>query len=403
MGGVSFKKDSKQAVDFRYPLGIQVASPYGPSGFRALAAQALRRRRGNGSEFADIGERILMGWFMKKMFGKSKGQIAVLYAGVAAVLVGAIALGADVAVMYMDWQQAQKVADAAAIAGANYLAGYTFTGTPATGCSREPDAATTAACTYGVDNGFSAANLTLTEPTVSTIKVVAQLTSRPYYFAKALGMSTYAVSATAAAQAGGPVGTVLQGMFPVGLQCTSPCSLSSLDPGQSVSFGKKFVGGLAPGNWQWLDPTGGSGGGDSALEAAITNGSSAVFSINPPNNVIDSEPGNKGNSGPVKSALSARLSKCDSYGTDPCTTVGGNPNSIDPGDPCLVVVPAVDYHGCTGSCGLTIEGFAVIYLEPATTTSTNINGCFVKAITADSLAVASAPALGSQQVPALTQ
>jgi len=190
---------------------------------------------------------------MNRIFGKSRGQIVRSLRRHRRSPDQSYRAGTDVDVMYMDWQPAQKVADAAAIAGANYLAGYKFTGTPANGCSSQPDAATTAACTYAVDNGFTAANVTLTEPTGSTIKVVAQLTSRPYYFAKALGMSTYAVSATAAAQAGGPIGTVTQGLFPVGLQCTSPCNLSSLDPGQAVSFGSKFVGGLAPGNWQFSE------------------------------------------------------------------------------------------------------------------------------------------------------
>jgi Putative Flp pilus-assembly TadE/G-like len=338
---------------------------------------------------------------MKAILSKSRGQITVLYAGIAAVLIGAIALGSDVAVMYMDWQQTQKTADAAAIAGANYLAGYTFVGTPGTGCTGQPDAATTAACTYAVNNGLAVANISLTEPTTTTIQVVAHQDTQPYFFGKVLGLSTYAVSATAAAQAGGPIGTVKEGLFPVGLQCTSPCSLSSLDPGQSVSFGAKFVGGLAPGNWQWLNPTGGTGGGDSALGTAIEDGSSALFSINPPNNVINSEPGNKGNSSNVQTALAARLASCNSI-ADPCAN-GGNPNDIPPGDPCLVVVPAVDYHGCTGNCPLTIEGFAMIYLEAATTTSTHIDGCFVKAITADSIASSSAPGLGAQQVPSLTQ
>ena len=336
---------------------------------------------------------------MKKSLGWARGQVVVLYSLICVVLVGAVALGADVAVMYMDWQQMQKTADAAAVAGANYLAGYVFVGTPASGCSGQPDSATKAACTYAVDNGIAVANLTLTEPTASTIQVVAHEDTQPYFFAKVLGLNTYAVSATAGAQAGGPIGTVTQGLFPVGLQCTNPCSLSSLDPGQSVSFGAKFVGGLAPGNWQWLNPTGGSGGGDSALSAAIQNGSSALFSIKPPNNVIDSEPGNKGNSGPVGTALAARLAACDSI-ADPCSG-GGNPNDIPPGDPCLVVVPAVDYHGCTGNCLLTIEGFAMIYLEAATTTGTHIDGCFVKAISADSIASSSAPGLGALQVPAL--
>src|SRR5579862_1746304 len=117
---------------------------------------------------------------MKKSFGSSRGQVAVLYAGIIAVLIGAIALGADVAVMYANWEQMQKTADAAAIAGANYLSGYTFEGTPASGCSGQPDAATTAACTYAVDNGLAVSNLTLTEPTSSTIKVVAQESALPY-------------------------------------------------------------------------------------------------------------------------------------------------------------------------------------------------------------------------------
>jgi hypothetical protein len=301
--------------------------------------------------------------------------------------------------MYMDWQHMQKVADAAAIAGGNYLAGYAFTGTPATGCSGQPDSATKAACTYAVDNGIAVAGLTLTEPTASTIQVVAHQDSQPYFFGKVLGLNTYAVSATAAAQAGGPIGTVKIGMFPVGLQCTNPCNLGNLDPGQSVSFGQKFVGGLAPGNWQFLDVSGGHGGGDPLLASAIDDGATTTFKIG---DTIDSEPGNKGKSGPVKSAFSDRMSRCNSI-SDPCTSGGGNPNNIPPGDPCLVVVPAVDYHGCSGSCGLTIEGFALIYLEPGTSTSTDIEGCFVKAIAADSIASSSAPGLGALQVPTLTQ
>jgi hypothetical protein len=338
---------------------------------------------------------------MKAISSKSRGQITVLYAGIAAVLIGAIALGSDVAVMYMDWQQTQKTADAAAIAGANYLAGYTFTGTAATGCDTQPDSATKAACTYAVNNGLTVSNITLTEPTISTIQVVAHQDTQPYFFGKVLGLNTYAVSATAAAQAGGPIGTVKQGLFPVGLQCTNPCNLGSLDPGQSVSFGAKFVGGLAPGNWQWLNPTGGTGGGDSALSYAVQNGAPALFSLTPPNNAIDSEPGNKGNSTLVQTALRARLGSCPSI-ADPCSGAG-NPNDIPPGDPCLVVVPAVDYHGCTGNCPLIIEGFAMIYLEAATTTGTHIDGCFVKAITADSIASSSAPGLGALQPSALTQ
>jgi hypothetical protein len=173
-----------------------------------------------------------------------------------------------------------------------------------------------------------------------------------------------------------------------------------MDPGQSVSFGSKFVNGLASGNWQWLDPTGGNGGGDAALTAAITSGATGSFTIG---SAIISEPGNKGNSGPVKTALSTRLGTCPAI-SDPCTSAGGNPSNIPAGDPCLVVVPAVDYHGCGGSCPLTIEGFALIYLEPSganATTSTNIQGCFVKAVAADTITTATAPQLGAEMPPSI--
>jgi Flp pilus assembly protein TadG len=336
---------------------------------------------------------------MKKSIGVPRGQIAVLYAAVAIVLVGAIALGTDVALMYANWQHMQKVADASALAGANYQAGYAFTGTPAAGCDGEPDAAQKAACTYAVNNGLASSGVTITEPTTTTVSVVAQQGGLPYYFGKLVGLTTYSVQASATAEAGGPIGTVTEGMFPVGLQCNSPCNLSNLDPGQSVSFGSKFVGGLAPGNWQWLNPTGGSGGGDSMLAAAIQNGASTSFSIG---DALQSEPGNKGNSGPVRSALSRRLATCPSI-ADPCTAAGGNPTDIPPNDPCLVVVPAVNFGGCGGSCNLTIEGFALVYIEPNTTTSTNINGCFVSAMVPNTIASSSAPDLGADQVPHLIE
>lgn len=89
----------------------------------------------------------------------------------------------------------------------------------------------------------------------------------------------------------------------------------SLDPGQVTSFGSKFVGGLAPGNWDWVDL--GQGKGASALGAAVQNGQPGNFSIG---TVIGSAPGNKGNAGPLKKGLAARLGSCmaTTAATDPC-------------------------------------------------------------------------------------
>jgi hypothetical protein len=75
--------------------------------------------------------------------------------------------------------------------------------------------------------------------------------SVPYFFGKMIELNTASVSAKATA-AVNPVGTDTSGLFPVGIQCNSPCTTVNLDPGQVTSFGSKFVGGLAPGNWDWV-------------------------------------------------------------------------------------------------------------------------------------------------------
>ena len=321
----------------------------------------------------------------------------VLYALALPALIGAIALGADVAVMYVNWQAAQRAADASALAGANYLSGFAFTGTAAAGCSAYSDDAQKAACTYAASNGLAVgANLQITEPSSSTIKVSAQRTGLPYQFGRAVGLTTYDLSVTAVAEASAPVKTVNSGLFPVGLQCASPCTSKSLIAGKALTFGAKFVNGIAPGNWQYLDVSTGHGGGTPELKNAISNGVSGSFTMG---QTIYSEPGNKGI--PVAKTFADRMSSCKSYSTDPCS--GTNPKDlITAGDPCLTIMPVVDFKGCNGSCGMTIEGFAQVYLEP-TSTSTNMVGCYVSAVAPDTIGSSGAPALGPVQPPQLIQ
>jgi hypothetical protein len=192
----------------------------------------------------------------------------------------------------------------------------------------------------------------------------------PYFFGKVLGLSTYKVSAVATAA--DPPANGVQGLFPMGMQCTSPCSLSELVPGQSVPFDVKFtpVQGGAPGNWQWLN----NGQGANGLGGAVTNGMLGTYYVG---GLIGSEPGNKGNAGPVKTAWANRFNttSCGTY--DPCTN-SGNISSLALGNPCLVTVPAVDYAGCTGSCSMTIEAFAQVWIEPGST-STSVTACYVDA------------------------
>jgi Flp pilus assembly protein TadG len=333
----------------------------------------------------------------------SKGQIMVLYAGIIVGLLGATALCTDVAIMYLNSIQLQKGADSAAIAGASYLTAFAFTGAAA-GCTGQPDDAKKAACTYASNNGIAVdGNLTIAEPTSALctagtcVKVTAQRTGLPYYFGKVVGLSTYDVGVTATAQASLPVGTVNNGLFPIGLQCAPPCTASSLVGGEPVSFGAKFVGGLSAGNWQWLDV---SGTGANGVGDAITGGETGSYSFN---GSISTKPGNNANAGPVKTAFKARMDKCDSYGTDPCS--GSNPKDlIKAGDPCLVVVPVVNFATCgAGKCSMTIEGFAQIYIEPGNSSPSSINGCFVQSVAPETIGSSGAPNFGPVMPPTLIQ
>ena len=339
-----------------------------------------------------------------KMFSEhSKGQTIVLFAGMIAALLGATALGTDVAVMYMNHIQMQKAVDEAAIAGANYLApsngpAYTYTAPAGSLCAGAAftDGARQAACTYAANNGIAVDNnLTITEPTTSTIKVTAVKTGLPYYFGAAVGKTTYSISVTATAQTSQSVNQVNRGLFPVGLQCAPTCTPQSLVGGESVSFGAKFVGGLSAGNWQWLDT---SGNGASGVGAAISGGVSGTWKVG---GNITTKPGNVANAGPVKTAFNDRIAKCSTYATDPCS--GTNPTSVlTPGDPCVVIVPIVNFATCgNGSCTMAIEGFAQVYIEPGTSTPSNIQGCFVSTVAPDTIGSPSAQAFGPLQQPAL--
>jgi len=342
---------------------------------------------------------------MKAIFRKSPGQIAILYALALTTLAGVIALGADVAIMYVNWQQTQKVADAAAVAGANYLTGTAYAGTVDPTCTGQPDSASKVACSYAVKNGLAASTLSITEtaPPNPTIKVLANNSGLPYFFAKALPvkhgdspLSTYDVMASATSSGGGSVTTVNGsittgtnlGLVPLGLQCATPCPAGSFVAGQSVSFGQKFLGSIdLPGNWGWLDL---DGSGGSGLENDLANGASTPYSaINsdgtcsgPGSCTVATNPGGK--VGPIKKGLAARFAGCPSI-PDPCT--GSNPTGIPAGDPCLVAVPVVDFAAAPkpGKTPLTIETFAEVYLDPSTTTGTHIAGCYVSAVVGNTL------------------
>jgi hypothetical protein len=353
-----------------------------------------------------------------KLIKFRKGQMAIVMTLAMATLLGVMALGTDVGVMYYQWNQLQKGADAAALAGANYLnGGITPVGTIDGGCaSRYPstpsDDPKRAACTYAVNNGLAsdASSLTINQPGLNlppgaptpNLQVIVTRSGIPYTFGRVIGLDTYKVAAFAAAKSTLPTNSA-RGLFPLGMQCTSPCNMSKLVPGQSVPFNQKFtpVIGGAPGNWQWWAV----GNGASDLATVVSNGMPGTFTIG---QSISTDTGNKGNSGPVSTAFDGRMASCAKLGSDPCN--GGATNNIPAGDPCLVTIPAVDFAGCNGNCSVTIEGFAQVYIEPTSSSKnkgksgSQITACFITGVDGNTVTgSSSAPSLGAIEPPKLIQ
>jgi Putative Flp pilus-assembly TadE/G-like len=299
---------------------------------------------------------------MKRHF---RGQIAVIMTFAIATLLGAMALGTDVAVMYFNWVQLQKGADAAALAGAFYLTPSNSTQYPidsaavaTAGCGGQPDDAGKTACMYAVKNKMAvdAASLKIYEPGQNlpatapkpNIQVWVKQSNLPYFFGK-VRLNTYSVSAISTAQGTNSVGTYTGGLFPTVFECAPPCTGTvNLAPGTFVSFGAKFTAG-ANGNWGWLDV--GQGPGGAALGTAIANGIQGTLKIG---DAVSTKPG--ATWGPIQSGFATRMSHHNSMpnAPDPNSVCNGGTPTFPAGDP-LLVTPRGGYsrmwrhvHRCQG-------------------------------------------------------
>jgi len=360
-----------------------------------------------------------------------RGQIAVVMTFAIATLLGAMALGTDVAVMYFNWVQLQKGADAAALAGAFYLIPTNSTQYPidsaavsAAGCGGQPDDASKAACTYAYKNKIAvdSNNLKIVENSASlpaaapkpNIQVWVNRPNLPYIFGKVIGLNTYSVSAIATGQ-DAYVGSFSGPEFPMVYQCAGKCpGMSSLAPGfiKTPPFGGKFVNVGATGNWAFLDP--GVPGG-SALGNAVAGG------LAMPDLSIGGDVTTKTGItwGQVSSGWTTRMNEhntlCSAGSlpgescSDPSSgcTMAASGTKIPSIDPLLVTLPVADVSGCTGSCSVPVTGFALVYIYSMDKTPSNgvsISGCFVQQTDpGGGGGVAGAPDLGAIAPPTLIQ
>lgn len=351
-----------------------------------------------------------------KLIKFCKGQMAIVMTLAIATLLGVMALGADVGVMYYQWNQLQKGADAAALAGANYLypGAQMASANVASGCVNQSDDVKKAACTYAINNGLASdpSNLTINEPNAGmpapNVQVIATRSNLPYMFGRVIGLTTYNVAASATATelaAGGAH------IFPVGLQCNpTGVPLACSKPAASntdLMLTEKFQtanGGTVfdPGNWSWLGPDGGN---VPQTAGDIVNGSTNLILYG---GTVPGNTGNFQNSQQIGNAFNTLVtehntmassnSACNtSYsavcaGTAPCF-----------GDPLAVIVPLVNFNGVNGANPVPVYGFAELYLNSAQNpTSGTLEGCFVTAVNPKAVA-GNGPKNGVISPPTLVQ
>jgi Flp pilus assembly protein TadG len=273
------------------------------------------------------------------------GQIGVIFALAVVTLVGVCALGADVGVLYYNWMQLQKGADASVLAAANYL-------------PQNPSQAVTTSNSYAALNGIKSAEIvsSTVAPDNKSIAIVVSRTV-PYEFARVLGLTTGSVKATATASVPYAVTTVGSpqfagsssfgstvgqwGLVPIGLDYQTVYVYD-----QAITLNQ---GGVGPGNWGSI-ALGGVGG--SNLRANTANGYSGPVSIG---DWVTTEPGKK--VGPVDQGFTDRITQGQTI--DPT----GNFSAYSLNDPRAIVIPLVDWSTAKGRSPVLVKGFVSVWVD----------------------------------------
>jgi Flp pilus assembly protein TadG len=274
---------------------------------------------------------------MNRLKRRSSGQIAVILTMSLVVLLGAMALGADEAVMYFNWVQLQKAADAAALAGA--MGGLPY----------DPTTAQSTATTYAQDNGMVRDGDTITPTVAADDKSITVTVGRtvPYVFGKVLGLTSHPVLATATAAIMNSEGAC--GFLPIGLPCdvTTPvkdatqCGDSSYvtyeNGGGQLTLKASQVG---PGNWE---PLAINANGGSAYQNEITYGYAGAPIVPGASAAsVSTETGDI--VGPTRHGFEARMSNAGAS-----SWIETPPSVIDATMWQAVLVPLVNFTGNDGS------------------------------------------------------
>jgi len=331
----------------------------------------------------------------KSAHGYMGGQMAVVFALAAVTLCGVMALGADVGVLYYNWVQLQKAADAAALAGAQILGQD-----PSDPTTTTSTLATTTAQTYATNNGVSASDVVTAAPQSGNTQMAVSIKRTvPYSFARVLGLTDGYVNVMAVAQIPTAVSTVNAGpTSPIscgGVACTSggtTVTAGSGTPGSGTPFAGSCGSGTgqfnvlpialdnqtvwhsgsittlneqsvngnsgwpdAPGNWGNVNLCGDSNSSGSVLRTGMASGYGGELTIG---NNLQTVPGAK--TGPINQGIADRAP----------TNLSAAPNTYSVyNNARVVVIPMVDFSkdavtggSCAGVCNVKITGFMAAYI-----------------------------------------
>jgi Flp pilus assembly protein TadG len=277
---------------------------------------------------------------MKKLFGNSRGQIMIVYAAAVATLVGVLGLCADVGVFYVNWEELQKAADAAVLAGAAGLPANT------------PGA--TAAVNYYLGKNGVASPDVITGPTISNANTQISVTVKrtvPYFFGGALGLVNTNIQVTATAQSQ-TANTPGGGIFPAGLNLAKFPTLK-FDGTQYDIYG---TSNNSPGNKGPVDIAGDGNPfpymGLTPFTGTLTAGETIPVVTGCKNGHAD---------GPLAARMAAGLAM------DP----NGTWNNHTVGNPQQVVLPVGTFAGNGSNATFTISQFVDAWIEPGS------SGCSV--------------------------
>jgi Putative Flp pilus-assembly TadE/G-like len=282
----------------------------------------------------------------------SNGQIAVIMTLVMATLLGAVALGTDVAVLYYNWVELQKAADAAVLAGANYLTGDSSTDT---------NQVIQVTDQFAQNNGIQPGEIvsTTVSPDYESVSIVLARTV-PYFFARVLGLATGNVAARATAAIKWTA--MPRGVVPIGLPCTAANAKAAGDcNGNYKEYGKggglyqlnppQPSGSIGPGNWEPL-AIGANGGNN--YRQLIAGGYQSDLGVGDTLGTF-TEPGKL--VGPTRLGFQDRMQAAGATSFAPTP-----PDNVTSADWQVILVPMVDFTGVQGKSYVPITGFAEMWV-----------------------------------------